>query len=112
MPTNRKRTLRTRLLGGKLTPDELWYLEVGFILDGSRSDLDRDPRRALWELHQQTLMAKAQRPGWAGYRPWAYWQFDIGHVPKHEDKVPHLREHGLLSVAELAELDRRVDLKP
>ncbi len=85
MPTNRRRRLRTRVIGG--VPDSVYQaLTEGWIVDDDGHDWrfshTEEEHRDAWEKHRDAIMARhaASYRAWGrlpGRRPWPFFRFDL-----------------------------------
>ncbi|TEB14607.1 hypothetical protein Psfp_02748 [Pelotomaculum sp. FP] len=76
-----KKRMRARKSAG-FTDEHRIFLETGHDFFGDLKDIDPDfetnrkRQEAAWKEHRKEIMDKCAAEKRAGYRPWAWWQFD------------------------------------
>ena len=81
-------------------PEEVeFFLTFGPLSRGPR-EFTAEQAKAAWSAHGPQIMAEwpRNRPG---FRPWAFWRFEVGEEVDHEDHVIFLAERGLLYPEEI-----------
>ncbi|MBE0427887.1 MAG: hypothetical protein IBX72_14735 [Nitrospirae bacterium] len=83
MPTNRKRSMRTKLTHAGITEADYMYYSWGSFFDaeGYENGKTEEELKAFWIAHRDVIMArfmtKAKQQRHRSKRPWPFWKYDI-----------------------------------
>ena len=98
----------TRLTAARAAPpleDVEFFLEFGPLNHGPPEFTDEQAEVA-WSAYGPQIMSEWPRDK-PGFRPWAFWEFEVREKPDYEDYVIRLAELGLLFEEEIASLAKK-----
>jgi hypothetical protein len=80
MATNRKRTIRKRLLAGGITQVEYLFFSFGPFFEAEDYEVGKteEELKTFYQKHRDTIMERFFRENsGAGKRPWSFWEYDM-----------------------------------
>jgi hypothetical protein len=101
--------LVTRIRDRVVAPSDSAQLVLSLLI--GPGDFTEDELGLAWEVRREEMMLHSSMGrSSVGFRPWAYWRFDLGEArPKDDDATIRLAELGLLREDELVRIAERAN---